>query len=123
MYIVTGKITRQNIADSFYTIADPIVTDDIRLYWVQEYKETGKCINVNVNLSPNEVYNMISNRRDDILNLLTSKMDPDTIILTGTLIKGAGVIELASSISCCFSGVKSSKFNLSTETNFILSTN
>jgi hypothetical protein len=55
MYIVTGKITRQTLADSFYTIADPIVSDDIRLYWVQEYKETGKCIHINVNLSENQL--------------------------------------------------------------------
>lgn len=55
MYIVTGKITRQSVEDSFYTIADPIVSDDIRLYWVQEYKETGKCIHVNVNLSANQL--------------------------------------------------------------------
>lgn len=55
MYIVTGKITKQNLEDSFYTIADPIVSDDIRLYWVQEYKETGKCINVNVALSNNQL--------------------------------------------------------------------
>jgi hypothetical protein len=55
MYIVTGKITRQAVEDSFYTIADPIVSDDIRLYWVQEYKETGKCINVNVTLSENQL--------------------------------------------------------------------
>ena len=55
MYIVTGKITRQNVEDSFYTIADPIVSDDIRLYWVQEYKETGKCIHVNVALSDNQL--------------------------------------------------------------------
>jgi len=55
MYIVTGKITRQNVEDSFYTIADPIVSDDIRLYWVQEYKETGKCIHVNVTLSENQL--------------------------------------------------------------------
>lgn len=55
MYIVTGKITRQRVEDSFYTIADPIVSDDIRLYWMQEYKETGKCIHVNVSLSEDKL--------------------------------------------------------------------
>jgi len=29
-------------------------------------------------ITPQEVHDMITNRRDDILNLLTSKMDPDT---------------------------------------------
>lgn len=55
MYIVTGKITRQSLEDSFHTIADPIVSDAIRLYWVQEYKETGKCININVVVSTNQL--------------------------------------------------------------------
>jgi len=55
MYIVTGKITRQNLEDSFHTIADPIVSDDIRLYWIQEYKETGKCIHVNVTMSDDQL--------------------------------------------------------------------
>jgi len=65
MYIVTGKITKQNVEDSFHTIADPIVSDDVRLYWVQAYKETGKCIHVDVALS------------DDQLELQTTQMWAD----------------------------------------------
>lgn len=48
-----------------------VFTKQIYNHIIDEYGQ-------NVNLLPSEVYNMISNRRDDILNLLTSKMDPDT---------------------------------------------
>jgi hypothetical protein len=55
MYIVTGKITRQSLEDSFYIISDPIVSDDIRLHWLQEYKETGKCMHISVTISDNQL--------------------------------------------------------------------
>lgn len=47
-----------------------VFTKQIYNHIIDEYGQ-------NVNLLPDEVYNMITNRRDDILNLLTSKMDPD----------------------------------------------
>ena len=55
MYIVTGKITKQNLEDSFYTIADPITPPEIKLHWVTTYKETNKCVLISVNISSNEL--------------------------------------------------------------------
>ena len=55
MYIVTGKITKQNAEDSFYIISDPRVSDGIKLHWAQEYKATGKCIAVSVEISENQL--------------------------------------------------------------------
>jgi len=55
MYLVTGKITKQNLEDSFYTIADPITPPEIKTHWVTNYKETGKCILITVNVSSNQL--------------------------------------------------------------------
>lgn len=55
MYLVTGKITKQNSEDSFYTIADPITPAEIKTHWVTNYKETGKCILITVNMSSNQL--------------------------------------------------------------------
>lgn len=55
MYRVIGKIIKQNVADSFYSITDSLVTEDIRLHWVQEYKETRKCISIDVVISENQL--------------------------------------------------------------------
>lgn len=76
MYIVTGKITRQKVEDSFYTIADPIVSDDIRLYWTQEYKETGKCIHISVSLSDNQLELETTQMWLDQQSYLEYKNDP-----------------------------------------------
>lgn len=55
MYRVTTKITKQNLEDSFYTIADPITPVEIKSYWVSNYKDNGKCLLVTVNLSSNQL--------------------------------------------------------------------
>ena len=55
MYLVTGKIIKQNLEDSFYTIADPITSPEIRTHWAINYKECGKCIAITVNLSDNQL--------------------------------------------------------------------
>jgi hypothetical protein len=55
MYLVTGKIVRPNTNCSFYTIADPIVDDSIRAYWQSQFKDTGKCLFVQVEVSPNDL--------------------------------------------------------------------
>jgi hypothetical protein len=55
MYIVTGKITKQNTEDSFYIISDPQVSSDVKLHWAQEYKETGKCVGVSVDYSEDQL--------------------------------------------------------------------
>ena len=55
MYLVTGKIVRPNTNCSFYTIADPIVPDSIREHWKTQYKDTGKCLFVEISVSPNEL--------------------------------------------------------------------
>jgi len=55
MYIVTGKITKQNAGDAFYTIADPMTPQEIRLHWVTTYRDTGKCIHVNLTTSPDQL--------------------------------------------------------------------
>lgn len=55
MHIVTGKITKQNAEDSFYIISDPQVSADVKLHWAQEYKATGKCIAVSVEISENQL--------------------------------------------------------------------
>lgn len=48
-----------------------VFTKQIYNHIIDEYGQ-------DVNLIPQEVYNMITNRRDEILTLLTSKMDQDT---------------------------------------------
>lgn len=55
MYLVTGKIIKQNLEDSFYTIADPITTSEIRTHWAINYKESGKCMLITVNISDNQL--------------------------------------------------------------------
>jgi len=55
MYIVRGKITRQNVGDAFYTIADPMTSEEIRLYWVTAYKVTGKCIHVAIDITQDQL--------------------------------------------------------------------
>jgi hypothetical protein len=55
MYRVTTKITKQNLEDSFYTIADPITPVEIKSYWVTNYKENGKCLLVTLSFSSDQL--------------------------------------------------------------------
>lgn len=55
MYVVTGKITRQNVSDAFYTIADDITPSEIKQHWVNTYKTTGKCTHIEVTVSQNQL--------------------------------------------------------------------
>lgn len=55
MYIVTGKITKQNAEDSFYIMSDSRVSDGIKLHWSEAYRKTGKCVTVNVEISENQL--------------------------------------------------------------------
>jgi hypothetical protein len=55
MYIVKGKITRPNTNIAFYLISDELVPSTVQDYWIQNYKDTGKCIHVDVTNSPDEL--------------------------------------------------------------------
>jgi hypothetical protein len=55
MYLVTGKISRPNLSCSFYTIADTIVPESVRTHWQTAFKDTGKCLFVEITLSPDKL--------------------------------------------------------------------
>jgi len=55
MYVVTGKITKQNASDAFYTIADEITPTEIKHHWITTYKSTGKCLHIDVTVSSNQL--------------------------------------------------------------------
>lgn len=55
MYMVTGKITKQNIEDSFFTISDSMTSPEVRQYWVENYKNTGKCIFIDIAISSDQL--------------------------------------------------------------------
>ncbi len=55
MYIVTAKITRPNTLLSWYIMSDPMVSPVARHHWKTAYKETQKCVFVDVSISENEL--------------------------------------------------------------------
>lgn len=55
MYIVTGRITKQNVSDAFYTISDSVTLPEVRQYWVETYKDTGKCLHIDLTISSDQL--------------------------------------------------------------------
>ena len=48
MHLVNGRITRPDTNIHFYLISDELVTAEIKAYWQTNYKDTGKCLHVEV---------------------------------------------------------------------------
>lgn len=55
MYVVKGKIIRSNTNVAFYLISDGLVSPTVQDHWIKNYKDTGKCIHVEVILSTDEL--------------------------------------------------------------------
>lgn len=55
MYLVKGKITRPNTNAAFYLVSDELVSQTVKDHWVANYKNTGKCIHVEVITSPDNL--------------------------------------------------------------------
>lgn len=55
MYTVTAKIVRPTTTVSFYIMTDDMVSNEVKAYWVETYKSTGKCLNVDVTESANQL--------------------------------------------------------------------
>ena len=79
MYLVKGKITRPNTECSFYTIADIAVTDSIRDHWQTAYKDTGKCLFIEVTVSEDQLQKDTSQNWEDQASYEEYKNDPDLI--------------------------------------------
>ncbi len=82
MYLVTGKITRPNTSCSFYTIADSAVSDSVRTHWQDNFKNTGKCLFVEVTMSSNQLELQTTQYWADEASYLEYKNDP---VLTADL--------------------------------------
>lgn len=76
MYLVTGKISRPNTSCSFYTIADPIVPDSVRLHWQENFKNTGKCIFIETIMSPDQLELQTMQYWADEASYIDYKNDP-----------------------------------------------
>ena len=76
MYLVKGKITRPNTECSFYTIADVAVTDNIRQHWQTAYKDTGKCLFIEVVVSEDQLQMDTSQYWEDQASYESYKNDP-----------------------------------------------
>lgn len=55
MYKNTRKVTRPNTSVEFRNMLHSSISQEIRDYWVNNYKDTGKCLNVESELSANQL--------------------------------------------------------------------
>lgn len=76
MYLVKGKITRPNTDCSFYTIADAVVADSIREHWQTAYKDTGKCLFIEVTVSEDQLQMNTDQYWEDQASYESYKNDP-----------------------------------------------
>jgi hypothetical protein len=82
MYLVKGKITRPNTDCSFYTIADLAVADSVRDHWQTAYKDTGKCLFIEVTVSEDQLQMDTAQYWEDQASYESYKNDP---VLTAEL--------------------------------------
>lgn len=55
MYIINAVITRPNVNLHYYIIPDSIVPSEVKSYWKNTYKDTGKCIHIEVGESEDKL--------------------------------------------------------------------
>jgi hypothetical protein len=60
MYTITQKHTRPDESLEFISMIHESISDDVREYWIANYKNTNKCIFVNSELSENKLERVVT---------------------------------------------------------------
>jgi hypothetical protein len=55
MYTITRKVTRPNLSLEFRNMLHESISPEIKKHWVDNYKNTSKCLIVNTELSSNQL--------------------------------------------------------------------